>query len=106
YWYTFSWEHIPQTMRCAEEALAVAQAIGDQYLLAKSLSHLGLMDMVHGTLVEGDRKYEESLRISEAGGYTDVIAQALWSLGAHANWRGEFQQAIVLCRRGAQAASE
>jgi tetratricopeptide (TPR) repeat protein len=106
YWYTFSWEHIPQTTRFAEEALAVAQAIGDQHLLAKSLSHLGLMDMVHGHLVEGDRKYEESLRIGEAGGFTDVISQDLWSLGAHANWRGEFQQAIVLCRRGAQAASE
>jgi tetratricopeptide (TPR) repeat protein len=40
------------------------------------------------------------------GGFTDVISQDLWSLGANANWRGEFQQAIELCRRGAQVASE
>jgi tetratricopeptide (TPR) repeat protein len=106
YWYTFSWEHIPQTTRFAEEALAVAREIGDQHMLAKSLSHLGLMDTVNGNLVEGDRKYAESLRIGELGEFTDVIPQNLFQLGAHANWRGEFQTAVVLCRRGAQVASE
>jgi tetratricopeptide (TPR) repeat protein len=88
YWDTFPWEHIPQTPRFAEEALAVAREIGDQHMLAKSLSHLGLIDQVHGNLAEGDRKYEESLRIGELGGFTDVISQDLWSLGSHANWRG------------------
>ena len=88
YWYTSPWEHIPQTPRFAEEALAVAREIGDQHMLAKSLSHLGLIDQVHGNLAEGDRKYEESLRIGELGGFTDVISQDLWSLGSHANWRG------------------
>jgi class 3 adenylate cyclase/tetratricopeptide (TPR) repeat protein len=106
HWFTFSWDHIPQTTQFAEDALVVAREIGDQHLQAKGLSHLGLIDTVHGNLVAGDQKYEESLRIGEGGGFKDVIAQNLWGLGSDANWRGEFQKAIVLCRRGAGVAYE
>ena len=74
--------------------------------MAKSLSYLGLVYQVEGDLVRGDEKLEESLRISEARGFKDAIAQNLTWLGAHADWRGEFHKAIPLCRRAEETARE
>jgi tetratricopeptide (TPR) repeat protein len=64
------------------------------------------VDQVDGNLDEGDRKLEESLRISLAGGFKDTIAQNHSWLGAHANWRGEFRRSIALSRDAQQAAME
>ena len=35
---TFSWEHIPQAQKLGEEALGIAQEIGDERVVARSLS--------------------------------------------------------------------
>lgn len=56
--------------------------------------------------MRGDEKLEESLRISEARGFKDAIAQDLTWLGAHAHWRGEFRKAIPLSRRAEERALE
>ncbi len=106
HWLTFSWEHAEHAGRFAEEALAIAQETGDQLVLAKSLSYLGLIDQIHAKLMEADLKLEESLRISEAAGLKDAIAQNQTWLAAHAHWRGEFQKALVLSRKGEQTAAE
>jgi tetratricopeptide (TPR) repeat protein len=106
HWLTFSMEHMPDARRYAEAAIAAATDAGDQRVLAKSISYLGLLDQIDGNLTAGDEKLHESLRISEAGGFKDSIAQNLVWLGAHANWRAEFEQGIALSRRAEQAARE
>jgi tetratricopeptide (TPR) repeat protein len=106
HWLTFSSEHVPFARRYAEEAIAVARETGDQRVLAKSITYLGLLDQIEGQLDEGDRKLEESLGISEASGFRDSIAQNLVWLGAHANWRGEFDRAAALCRRAVRVSAE
>jgi class 3 adenylate cyclase/tetratricopeptide (TPR) repeat protein len=106
HWLTFTWEGAGRTQRYAEEALALARETGDQLVLARSLTYLGLVDQIHGRLVDGDRKLAQSLRISEPAGFKGVTAQNRIWLGAHANWRGEFRAAIDLSRRGAREAAE
>ena len=106
HWLWFSSEHAPLTKSCAEEALRIGREIGDEEVVAKSLSYLGLVYQVAGDLVRGDEKLEESLRISEARGFKDAIAQNLTWLGAHAGWRGEFHKAIPLCHRAEETARE
>src|SRR3989442_14468815 len=93
HWATFSSDHVPRARDCAEAALTIARETGDQRVLAKSLGYLGLLDQVSGDLEEADRKLEESLRLAEAGGFKDSIAQNQTWLGAHANWRGGFCEA-------------
>ena len=104
HWLTFSSEHVGETKRFAEAALAIAEETGDQLVFAKSLSYLGLVDQIEGDLLEADRKFEKALRISEAGGFTDSTAQCQVWLGAHANWRGDFETALRFCRQGQASA--
>jgi class 3 adenylate cyclase/tetratricopeptide (TPR) repeat protein len=106
HWLTFSSEHVPHVKALAEEALRIGREIGDQEAVAKSLSHLGLVDQMEGQLVRGDEKLEESLRISEAHGFKEAMAQDLSWLGAHAEWRAEFRKSIPLCRRAEETARE
>jgi tetratricopeptide (TPR) repeat protein len=103
---TFSWDHIPQAQTLGTEALGIAQEIGDERVVARSLIYLGSVDQMHGKLREGDRKLAQALRIGEARGFQDVIAQASVWLGAAADWRGEFQRTITLCQRGERAAAD
>ena len=106
HWLTFSSEHVPDTKRCAEQALAIAGETGDRLVLAKSLTYLGLVDQVDGNLLEADRKLEKALRISEEENFRDSISQCQNWLAAHANWRGEFEKALVFCRAGERTAAE
>jgi tetratricopeptide (TPR) repeat protein len=106
HWLSMSSEHVALGKSCAEEALRIGAEIGDEEVVAKSLSYIGLVYQVAGDLVRGDEKLEESLRISEARGFKDAIAQNLTWLGAHAGWRGEFHKAIPLCRRAEETARE
>src|SRR5262249_25087905 len=48
---------------------------------------------------------EQALRIGEARGFQNVIAHALQPLGRAANWRGEFQKALILSQQGGRAAA-
>ena len=106
HWSTFSWEHIPQAQQLGTEALDIAQAIGDERVVARSLIYLGAVDQVHGKLLEGDTKLERALRIGEMSGFQDVITHALWWLSAATYWRGECQRAITLCQQGERAAAD
>jgi class 3 adenylate cyclase/tetratricopeptide (TPR) repeat protein len=102
---TFSWDHMPEAQRLGEEALSIAQETGHERVVARSLIHLGGVDQVYGKLLEGDVKFERALRIGEARGFQDVLPITLESLGSAANWRGEFQRAIILCQQGERAAT-
>jgi predicted ATPase/class 3 adenylate cyclase len=102
---TASSEHIPAATTCANAALGIAEQTGDERILARSLCYLGLIDQVDGKLHEGDSKFSRSLEISERRGYQDMVSQNLAWLSLHANWRGEFDAAVPLCRRSREAAT-
>ena len=106
YWATFSSEFIPDVRRFAEEAWAIAQETGDPRVQARSLTYLACVQQVEGNLVEADRKFEESLRLSQAGGFKDVMTQNLVWLGADAYWRGEARNGIAISRQAERAATE
>jgi len=103
---TLSADHVPQVRRSAEEARAIALETGDRLVLAKSLTSLGTIDQVEGNIDEGDRKFEESLRISEAEGFRESVAHNRLWLAAHAAWRGQFRRAVALGRQAETLAAE
>jgi class 3 adenylate cyclase len=106
HWLAFSPERLPHARRHAAEALTIGRETGNQRVVAKSLCYLGLVDQVDGDLAAGDEQLAESLRIAEAGEYTDVIVQCQLWLGAYANWRGEFARAVDLSRAAVFKAAE
>src|SRR3989475_156581 len=103
---TFKTENVPHVKRFAEEARVIAAETGDQHVLARSLTYLGTFDQIEGHLLDADAKFEESLRICEAADFKDHMPQNLMWLGADANWRGEWANAIETSRRAAAAAIE
>lgn len=103
---TFNNEGIGHCRRFARDALAIGRETGDQHVVARSLCYLGLASQADGDPAEGDRLFEESLGIAQAGGFTDTVTVNLTWLGAHANWRGEFARAIETSRQAAAAARE
>ena len=90
HWLTFASEHVPDTKRCAEQALAIAGETGDRLVLAKSLTYLGLVDQVDGNLLEADRKLEKALRIRTGSPRTPTGAASSrrrWSSAARGSGR-------------------
>jgi tetratricopeptide (TPR) repeat protein len=107
YWLTFSYENVPKTKAMAEEALGIGREVGDDEAVAKSLSYIGLVCQIEGDPVKGDEYLEQSLRISEERGIRGAtIPQNLTWLGAHAEWRGDYDKAIALTRRAEETARE
>src|SRR5262249_45321873 len=98
YMATFKTENVPHVKRFAEEARVIAAETGDQHVLARSLTYLGTFDQIEGHLLDADAKFEESLRICDAAGFKDHVPQNLMWLGADANWRGDWANAIVTSR--------
>src|SRR5439155_11839636 len=74
----------------------LAQQTGNQQVLARSLTGLGLVQQVRGNLRESDRQLEASLQVSRRAGSHDTLAPNLLWLGAHAYWRGDFPRALHL----------
>jgi tetratricopeptide (TPR) repeat protein len=105
HWLTFSTPRVPAAKRYAEEALAMAEETGDERVLARAMSYLGLIAQVGGDLTDGDRKLARSLEIAERRGLPQMVAQNLVWLGAHANWRGEFHAALPFVRRAEEVAA-
>ncbi|MEK7387069.1 MAG: hypothetical protein AABZ83_11555, partial [candidate division NC10 bacterium] len=103
---TLSAAHVPQTRRATEEAYLIGRETGDQHVLAKSVGLLGMLDLIEGDLVEGERKLEESIRIGETHNFKDTAARSLQQLGMSANWRGDFRRALELSERAERAAAE
>ena len=87
---------MPFVEQYAHEALALARHTGDQYILAKALTALGLMHQTRGNLHEANRHMEESLQISRREGYRDALAQNLLWLNCQAYWQGRFPHAVEL----------
>jgi predicted ATPase len=101
------YEHqMPFVEQYAHEALAVARHTGDQYILAKALTTLGLMHQTQGNLPEANRLMEESLHISRREDYRDALAQNLLWLNCQAYWQARFPHAVALGQQSIAIARE
>jgi len=69
YWIKMSEDQMPVVEQYAQEALQLSQQTGDQKILAKTLTNLGLMHQTRGNLQEANRHMEESLQIGRREGY-------------------------------------
>ena len=101
---TLSGDHVPDTKRHAEEALAIARETRDDGLAAKSLSLLASVDQIDGRLDDAGRKLQEALRLNEVAGIKHALPLVL--LTAAANWQGDFPTAIALSIRTEKTAAE
>jgi class 3 adenylate cyclase/tetratricopeptide (TPR) repeat protein len=94
HWWRFSEAYKGLVEKCAREALVIADETGDERLLARALSSLAMVDQKAGMTREADAKLARSSEICRRYGLKGVlITNAVW-LGTHANWRGEFRQAL------------
>ncbi|MBI3454709.1 MAG: AAA family ATPase [Candidatus Rokubacteria bacterium] len=94
HWWRFSHAHEGLVEKCAHEAMAIAEDTGDERILARALSSLGMVDQKGGLLRAADTKFLRSVEICRRRGLKGPLVTNLVWLGAHANWRGEFRQAI------------
>lgn len=103
---TFSEEAMPFVTQYAQEALHLAQQIGNQKVVAMSLTELGHLDAKHGDLPEADRKFEAALQISRQEGHKDALVLLLFALSRQANWQGDFARAIHWGQEGVSIARD
>jgi tetratricopeptide (TPR) repeat protein len=100
HWLKLSEDQLPFMEQDAQQARELAQQTGDQHVLAKSLTGLGLVHQVRGNLRESDRNLAASLEVSRREGYHDTLAPNLLWLSAHAYWQGNFPRAMHLSEEG------
>jgi class 3 adenylate cyclase/tetratricopeptide (TPR) repeat protein len=101
-----SWDHVPELKRCAEEAYAIAEEIGDDRLRARTLFLMGSLDQMEQRLTEADAKFTESLRIARAGGFRAIVVQSLTLGGVQHVWQADFDGAIAVAREAETTSRE
>jgi class 3 adenylate cyclase/tetratricopeptide (TPR) repeat protein len=100
HWLKLSEDQLPFMEQYVQQALKLAQQTGNQHVLARSLTGLGLVHQVRGNLRESDRQLRASLQVSRREGYHDTLAPNLLWLSAHAYWQGDFPRALHLGDEG------
>ncbi|MFQ5898032.1 MAG: AAA family ATPase [Candidatus Methylomirabilia bacterium] len=106
HWFRFSEAYKGLVEKCASEAMVIAEETGNELLLARALSSLGMVDQKVGMLHQADGKFLGSVEICRRGGFKGPLVTNLVWLGAHANWRGEFLRAIEYEREAERVAQE
>jgi class 3 adenylate cyclase/tetratricopeptide (TPR) repeat protein len=94
HWWRFSEAHKGFVEKCAREAQIIAEETGDERILARVLFSLGMVDQNAGLLRDGDARFLQSVEICRRRGLRGPLVTSLTWLGAHANWRGAFREAI------------
>jgi class 3 adenylate cyclase/tetratricopeptide (TPR) repeat protein len=103
---TLSLDHVPDLKRAAEEARQIAGEIGDDRLLARSLSLIGIIDLTEGRLGEAERNLGEAQRVARAGDFRDIVVTTQVITSVQTNWRGNFAEAIAMARDTASIARD
>ena len=99
-------DHIPAMEQCAKDALRLAEKTGDQSILSRSLTTLGIVHETRGELAEAIEKLEASRAICLKEGYKGALVQNLFHLGQQAYWQGNFAGAVPIAKEGVAAAEE
>src|SRR5207248_1133950 len=76
-----------------EEALAVAQATGDELFIAEALAQLGTVALHVGDSGQATALYQQSLTLIWTRGYRECIAEDLAGLAATASRLGQPERA-------------
>ena len=106
HWWRFSHAHEGLVEKCANEAMVIAQETGDERILARALVSLGMVGQKSGMLREADQRFFQSIEICRRRNLKGPLITNLVWLGAHANWRGEFQKALEYEAEAEQLAQE
>ncbi|MGH7267061.1 MAG: ATP-binding protein, partial [Candidatus Rokuibacteriota bacterium] len=94
HWWRFSEAYKGDVARCANQARVIAEETGDERILARVLFSLGMVDQKAGLLRDADERFFRSVEICRRRNLKGPLVTNLTWLGAHANWRGEYQAAI------------
>ena len=103
---TLSLDHVPDLKRAAEEARHIAGEIGDDRLLARSVSLIGIIDLIESRVVEAERNLGEAQRVARAGEFHDIVVTTQVIASVQRNWQGNFADAIAMARDTASLARE
>jgi class 3 adenylate cyclase/tetratricopeptide (TPR) repeat protein len=103
---TLSLDHVPELKRAAEDARRIASEIGDDRLLARSLSLIGIIDLTEGRLGEAQRNLGDADRVARAGDFRDIVVTTQVISCVERNWRGDFSEAILMARDTASIARD
>jgi class 3 adenylate cyclase/tetratricopeptide (TPR) repeat protein len=106
HWWRLSQAHEGHVERCAREAMVIAEETGDERILARVLFSLGMVDQKAGLLREADVKFVRSVEICRPRNLKGPLVTNLTLLGADANWRGEFHEAIRYLEEAGRLAQE
>lgn len=99
-------DHIPAMEQCAKDALTLAEKTGDQNILSRSLTTLGIVHETRGELAAAIEKLEASRAICLKEGFKGALVQNLFHLGQQAYWQGNFAGAVPIAKEGVAAAEE
>src|ERR1051326_5957590 len=79
---------------CLEEALAVAEALGDEAAVGHAVNVQGLLNYKMGRLDGAERLYLKARESARRAGEAKLAAMTSQNLGVIANIRGELEQAL------------
>src|SRR5262249_38169081 len=106
HFWTLRGHHLPEGQRCADAAFAIAQEIGDNRLLARTLYIRASLDLMEPRLPEAEHQFNEALRIGRSDGLRDIVVQSQTLLGVQTYWRGDFEESIASSRDAEVGARE
>jgi len=99
-------DQIPVMEAFAQEALDLTKDTGDQNILSRGLTTLGIVHETRGQLPEAIEKLERSTDICRREGYHHALVQNLFHLGQQAYWQGDFAKAKRIGEEGVDVSAE
>jgi class 3 adenylate cyclase/tetratricopeptide (TPR) repeat protein len=94
-------DQIPFMEQYAQEGLQLAQRTGDQKILARSITSLGLVQVEQRNLREALKTFEAAVQISRREGDKSSLSRALTYLSMQLYFQGKFQTALPFSEEGA-----
>lgn len=92
-----SWSHrLEEARRTGDEALRIAQEIGDERLLALNHFNLGHFGIVSGDFPQAKQQLAQAEFLARAGGATSLLARTLQNQVYVATFTGHYTEAVRL----------
>jgi predicted ATPase/DNA-binding SARP family transcriptional activator len=97
---------LEKAMACARDAYAIADSLGDDFLIARSTGALGSVLCVRGDLSEARQYLQTGLSAGRASGAADMLNEVLFYACLERNWVGDFHGTLALAEELAPLAEE
>lgn len=85
---------IDRSIAMAQRARELAQRLGDEYEIARSLNNLGVSRNIRANLADGIAYQQQALTLYRKLGHLQGVADCLMSLGSLTSERGDFSAAV------------